>query len=104
MKIEELTKLIIEELKETSKNINADKNLNFQTSNEHNNDTHKASTQTNINNGEKEFLLSVKERILVLFEGLNNFDKGDIEARVELNLKFMEFLLATIEDRLKKLP
>lgn len=45
------------------------------------------------------FLNSVKDRILVLFEGLSNFDKGDIEARVELNLKFMEFLLATIDKR-----
>ncbi|QKF71107.1 CiaD-like domain-containing protein [Campylobacter geochelonis] len=52
---------------------------------------------------QKEFLLSVQERILVLFEGLNNFDKGDIEARVELNLKFMEFLLATIDNKLKNL-
>lgn len=53
--------------------------------------------------GEAEFLNSLKERILVLFEGLNSFDKGDIEARVELNLKFMEFLLASIENRLEHL-
>ena len=54
-------------------------------------------------NDEKAFLNSVKERILVLFEGLNNFDKNDIEARVELSLKFIEFLLATIEKRLENL-
>lgn len=53
---------------------------------------------------EAEFLNALKERILVLFEGLNAFDKGDIEARVELNLKFMEFLLASIDDRLEHLP
>lgn len=47
------------------------------------------------------FLNSVKERILILFEGLGNFDRGDIEARVELNLKFMEFLLATIDKRVE---
>ncbi len=53
---------------------------------------------------EAEFLNALKERILVLFEGLNAFDQGDIEARVELNLKFMEFLLASIDDRLEHLP
>lgn len=52
---------------------------------------------------EAEFLNALKERILVLFEGLNAFDQGDIEARVELNLKFMEFLLASIDDRLEHL-
>lgn len=52
---------------------------------------------------EAEFLSAIKERILVLFEGLNAFDKGDLNARVELNLKFMEFLLASIENRLENL-
>ena len=53
---------------------------------------------------EAEFLSAIKERILVLFEGLNAFDRGDLNARVELNLKFMEFLLASIENRLENLP
>ena len=53
---------------------------------------------------EAEFLSAIKERILVLFEGLNAFEKGDLNARVELNLKFMEFLLASIENRLENLP
>ena len=52
---------------------------------------------------ETEFLSAIKERILVLFEGLNAFEKGDLNARVELNLKFMEFLLASIENRLENL-
>ena len=58
---------------------------------------------TNEISSEAEFLNALKERILVLFEGLNAFDQGDIEARVELNLKFMEFLLASIDDRLEHL-
>ena len=52
---------------------------------------------------EAEFLSAIKERILVLFEGLNAFEQGDLNARVELNLKFMEFLLASIENRLENL-
>ena len=53
---------------------------------------------------EAEFLSAIKERILVLFEGLNAFENGDLNARVEINLKFMEFLLASIENRLENLP
>jgi len=49
------------------------------------------------------FLNAVKERISVLFAGLSQFDSGDIEARVELSLKFIEFLLANIEKRLDAL-
>ena len=55
----------------------------------------------NIKNDETEFLTAIKERILVLFAGLNAFDKGAVEARVELSLKFMEFLLASFDNRLE---
>ena len=53
-------------------------------------------------NDEIEFLSAIKERILVLFEGLNAFE-GDLEARVELSIKFMEFLLASIDNRVENL-
>ena len=72
---------------------------NFSTSK---NATDDSKTENEISS-EAEFLNALKERILVLFEGLNAFDQGDIEARVELNLKFMEFLLANIDDRLEHL-
>ena len=72
---------------------------NFSTSK---NATDDSKTENKISS-EAEFLNALKERILVLFEGLNAFDQGDIEARVELNLKFMEFLLASIDDRLEHL-
>ena len=49
---------------------------------------------------EELFLKDVKERLLVLFEGLNiNDDK--VEQRLKITVEFLEFLLATIEDRLK---
>ena len=72
---------------------------NFSTSK---NATDDSKTENEISS-EAEFLNALKGRILVLFEGLNAFDQGDIEARVELNLKFMEFLLASIDDRLEHL-
>lgn len=48
------------------------------------------------------FLKNIRERILVLFEGLNNTQKQDLESRLNLTIHFLEFLLANIEDRLKK--
>ncbi|EAJ4505742.1 2-oxoglutarate:acceptor oxidoreductase [Campylobacter upsaliensis] len=48
------------------------------------------------------FLKNLKERILVLFEGLNDTKKEDLNARLELTINFLEFLLANIEDRLNK--
>ena len=90
MKIEEITKKIIEELKIANQNINFEEN----SSEEKLEEVSIKEDVTDIKKSETEFLTLIKERILVLFEGLNNFEKGDIEARVELNLKFMEFLLA----------
>ena len=48
------------------------------------------------------FLKNVRERILVLFEGLNATKKEDLEKRLDLSISFLEFLLANIEDKLKK--
>lgn len=124
MKIEEITKKIIEELK-NSNQLNFDENsdeLEFKEDEnskdfiddaekkeyenlqklEENSENLKEHEEINSVNtlSEEDFLLKIKERILVLFEGLNSFDRGDIEARVELSLKFMEFLLANIDKRI----
>ncbi|EAI4360951.1 2-oxoglutarate:acceptor oxidoreductase [Campylobacter jejuni] len=48
------------------------------------------------------FLKHPRERILVLFEGLNSIKKDDLENRLNLTINFLEFLLANIEDKLKK--
>lgn len=52
---------------------------------------------------ERLFLLNLKERLTVLFEGLNS-DARNIELRLDITIKFLEFLLASIEDRLSNLP
>ncbi len=59
------------------------------------------SIQQNLND-EKEFLLSLRERLLVLFEGLKSSNNKKVEAKVDLILNFFEYLLATIEDKLEK--
>lgn len=54
-------------------------------------------------NGEEIFLRNLKERILVLFEGLNATGRENLEDRLELTLKFLEFVLANVENRLENL-
>lgn len=46
------------------------------------------------------FLQNVKERLCVLFEGLNKNDSND--KRLEITIKFLEFLLASIDTRLNQ--
>lgn len=48
------------------------------------------------------FLKNLRERILVLFEGLKSTKDEDLKARLELCINFLEFLLANIENKLKK--
>ncbi|MBM0637097.1 2-oxoglutarate:acceptor oxidoreductase [Campylobacter sp. VicNov18] len=48
------------------------------------------------------FLQRLRERILVLFEGLNSIKEEELESRLNLTLNFLEFLLANIEYKLKK--
>ncbi|BCX79122.1 CiaD-like domain-containing protein [Campylobacter sp. 19-13652] len=50
------------------------------------------------------FLRNLKERVEVLFEGLGQTPASEAEERLELTLKFLEFLLATVQNRLENLP
>ncbi len=54
-------------------------------------------------NSEKVFLTNLKERVEVLFEGLNEIPKDKLEERLGLTLKFLEFVLARVENRLENL-
>ncbi|MCX2682740.1 2-oxoglutarate:acceptor oxidoreductase [Campylobacter sp. MIT 21-1685] len=56
----------------------------------------------NVTLNEDIFLKNLRERILVLFEGLNTIKKDELETKLEITINFLEFLLANIEDRLKK--
>jgi len=47
------------------------------------------------------FLNSVRERLLVLFEGFQAPNNSNIEAKVDLTLNFLEYLLATIDNRVE---
>lgn len=49
------------------------------------------------------FLRNLKERIEVLFEGLGQTPSNELNSRLEITLKFLEFLLATVHNRLENL-
>lgn len=51
---------------------------------------------------EQEFLIKLKERIEVLFAGLNANDENTA-VRLDLTIRFLEFLLAKIQNRLENL-
>ncbi len=57
----------------------------------------------NITSSEKQFYENIRERILVLFEGFQSPNNKNIEAKVDLTLNFLEYLLATIDERLESL-
>lgn len=53
--------------------------------------------------GEILFLNSLKERLLVLFEGFQAPNNTNIEAKVDMTLNFLEYALATIDLRAEQL-
>ena len=52
---------------------------------------------------ERLFCESMRERILVLFEGFQSPNNKSIEAKVDLTLNFLEYSLAVLDERLEKL-
>ena len=52
---------------------------------------------------ERYFCESMRERILVLFEGFQSPNNKNIEAKVDLTLNFLEYSLAVLDERLEKL-
>ncbi|WP_456383266.1 CiaD-like domain-containing protein [Hydrogenimonas sp.] len=52
---------------------------------------------------EREFLEHVRERIIVLFEGFQSPNNERLEAKIDLTLNFLEYLLATLDERIETL-
>lgn len=52
---------------------------------------------------ELQFLGSLRERLLVLFEGFQAPNNSKIEAKIDLTLNFLEYVLANIDARSEKL-
>ncbi|MDD4505467.1 MAG: hypothetical protein PHE60_03725 [Sulfurospirillaceae bacterium] len=50
---------------------------------------------------QRQFYINLRERILVLFEGFQSPNNKNIEAKIDLTLNFLEYLLATIDEQLE---
>lgn len=57
-------------------------------------------SQSTFRDEEVRMLEGIRERLLVLFEGFQSPNNTQIEAKVDLTLNFLEYLLATIDNRL----
>ncbi|MFK5937359.1 MAG: hypothetical protein QM497_03080 [Sulfurimonas sp.] len=60
------------------------------------------STSSNVET-ELMYLSSIRERLLVLFEGFQAPNNINIEAKVDMTLNFLEYVLATIDTRVQNL-
>ncbi len=49
-----------------------------------------------------EFLKHLRERLLILFEGLQSPNTQNLEIKLDVTLNFLEYLLAKIEEKLSK--
>ena len=63
----------------------------------------KKQTQEVSQSDEVVFLESLRERLLVLFEGFGAPNNANIEAKVDLTLNFLEYVLSSIDERLQRL-
>ncbi len=59
--------------------------------------------QESTSDGEVIFLTSMRERLLVLFEGFQAPNNTNIEAKIDMTLNFLEYMLANIDTRVEEL-
>jgi len=68
---------------------------------ENENDIETNDTITNTNtHTDKQFLLKLRERILVLFEGLQSPNINNLEKKLDLTINYLEYILSDIEQKL----
>jgi hypothetical protein len=53
-------------------------------------------------NCDKEFLKNIKERLLILFEGLQSPNTENLDVKLDVTLNFLEYLLVKIEEKLNE--
>jgi len=65
-------------------------------------DDNDAPETSHLHTKEEQFLKNLRERILVLFEGFKSPNTQNIEAKLDMTLNFLEYLLASIDERLNE--
>jgi len=63
-------------------------------------DNVETTTNTQSNPTDKKFLAKLRERILVLFEGLQSPNITDIDKKLDLTINFLEYTLAELDKKL----
>ncbi len=96
---EEASKSVNERLKKESAEASSDEQLQKELPKQH----EVSSGSSDAPLGEREFLESLRERILVLFEGFQSPNNKRVEAKIDLTLNFLEYLLATLDERIDTL-
>jgi hypothetical protein len=51
---------------------------------------------------DREFLKHIKERLLILFEGLQSPNTQNLDVKLDVTLNFLEYLLVKIEEKLNE--
>jgi len=59
-------------------------------------------TQPHSQECDKEFIKHIRERILVLFEGLQSPNTENLDVKLDVTLNFLEYLLVKIEEKLSQ--
>ncbi|WP_331773926.1 CiaD-like domain-containing protein [Sulfurospirillum sp. 1612] len=59
------------------------------------------SDDVKIETSEQQFYENIREKLLVIFEGFQAPNNKNIEAKIDLTLNFLEYLLARIDERLE---
>lgn len=52
---------------------------------------------------ELKFLKAQREKLLVLFEGFQSPNNANIEAKIDLTINFLEYMLSMVEERIDKI-
>jgi hypothetical protein len=51
---------------------------------------------------DRKFLKHIKERLLILFEGLQSPNTQNLDVKLDVTLNFLEYLLVKIEEKLNE--
>jgi hypothetical protein len=51
---------------------------------------------------DKEFLKHIRERLLILFDGLQSPNTQNLDVKLDVTLNFLEYLLARIDEKLNE--
>lgn len=110
MRLDEIAKMAIDEVSAELKSIQSlDEKKAFEiTETSHKSQITQPANEMPTNNNEEIlseeiFLKNLKERLEVLFEGLCEMPKDKLENRLDITLKFLEFALANVENRLSNI-